>query len=310
MSDNVNSELLLIDEFTVGPRIFEYQMTTGLVDWSLKKFFHRLTFGNPKGRTFVLSDSEVDQFKCLWKLCSLYNEQERWLNERYISKVVIGFIPGIQIDRCPWKSGFHALFIHHDFDINNSEYGKLDSFIIDVESEDLTNILDTLFPVNNEITRSEPNFSEEDFPAMNSISNSEVTATDAPVTDTIKVIKTHTKTTSRSWAEEDSDSDDEAEVQDEVQPPIGGEGKVGNISKKIVIRPETPSTTLTDAETETVDLCTTPKESDLLRQIAVLKPRQIALLKTNMFEIDKTELETILRNLSKLKVGADEALEE
>ena len=310
MSDNVNSELLLIDEFTVGPRIFDYQMKTGLVEWSLKKFFHRLTFSTPKGRTFVLSDSEVDQFKCLWKLCSLYNEQERWLNERNISKVVIGFIPGIQIDRCLWKSGYHPVFIGHDFDLKYSEYGNPDSFIIDVENQDLSSVLDTLFPVNNEITRSEPNFTEADFPAMDSASNIEVTATKAPVTEATKVTKTNTKTT-RSWAEEESDSEDDAEDEDEIevqQPPIGGGGKSEIKSKKIEIRPETPSTTLTDPET--VDFCATPKESDLLRQIIGMKPREIAALKTKMFDVSKTELETFLDKLSKLKIGADEALQE
>ena len=202
------------------------------------------------------------------------------------------------------------MFIGHDFDLKYSEYGNPDSFIIDVESEVLSSVLDTLFPVNNEITRSEPNFTEADFPAMDSASKIEVTATETPFTGATKVTKTNTKTT-KSWAEEDSDSEDEAEDEIEVQQlPIGGGCKSEIKSKKIEIRPETPSTSLTDADTETVDFCATPKEFDFLRQIIGMKPREIVALKSNMFEFSKTERETILRNLSKLKIGADEALQE
>ena len=60
MSDNVNSEILLIDEFTVEARIFTWQVERGLVEWSLEKFFHRLTFSTPKGRTFYPLNKPLD----------------------------------------------------------------------------------------------------------------------------------------------------------------------------------------------------------------------------------------------------------
>lgn len=304
MSDNTSTEELtqfFIDEFTVGPRIVKYQMDYGLVNWRLGKFFHRLTFSAPKGTTLTLPDSEIDQFRCLWQLCTLYNEQTEWLNERNISEVVIGYIPGLEYDRCPWKSGYHAMFLNAEFDVNNSEYRNSDSFIIHLESENLDNVLEKLFPVNDQIVHPEPAFTEEDFPAINNASNTEATVT--------KAAKATPNSTSnrrpKSWAEDsDSEDEDEAKVQ---PPPISGGGKAENISKKVEVRPETPMTVSTDAETADI---WTPKEANLVSQLAKLSLRQISVLKTNMFEYSKTDKETIQRNISRLLTGIQEALVE